>query len=81
MAFAGVGGTIGVDAADLLIGRDLVQTLGQHGRLTHVAGGEIGSPDLQRPLVDPDVDPAPDPAFGATVLARSAGQRSPGTVV
>jgi len=32
MAFAGVEGTVGGDAADLLRGRDLVQQFGQHGR-------------------------------------------------
>ena len=69
MALAGVVGAVSGDAADLLIGRDLVEQLGQHGRVAHVAGGELGRPDLQRLLVDPDVDLAPDAAFRAAVLA------------
>ena len=71
MAFAGVKGAIGGDASDLLIGRDLVQQLGQHRRVAHVAARELGRPDLQRLLVDPDVDLAPDAPFGASVLART----------
>ena len=45
---------------DLLIGRDLVQKFRQHGRVAHVAGGELRRPDFQRLLVDRDVDLAPD---------------------
>jgi hypothetical protein len=67
---SGVEGAIGGDAADLLIGRDLVEKFGQHGRVTYVAGGELGSPDFQCFLVDPDVDLAPDPTFGPAVLSR-----------
>ncbi len=62
MTLAGIEGAIGSDAGDLLFGRDLVQRLGQHGR---VAGGEPRGPDFEGFLVDPDVDLAPDPAFGA----------------
>jgi hypothetical protein len=69
MAPAGVEGPIGGDAGDRLFGRDLLEQLGQHGRVAHIAGGELGSPDLQCLLVDPEVDPAPDAAFGASVLA------------
>ena len=50
-------------------GRDLVEQFGQHGRIADVAGGELGSADFQRLLVDSDVDLAPDAAFGAAVLA------------
>lgn len=46
VAFAGVEGAIGYDAYDLLIGRDLVQQFGQHGRVTHVTGGELGCADF-----------------------------------
>lgn len=69
MALAGVEGPVGSDAGDLLPGRDLVEQLGQHGRVAHIAGGELGRPNLQRLLVDPDVDLAPDASFRATVLA------------
>ena len=37
MALSGVEGAVGGDAGDLLIGRDLVEHLGQHGRIAHVA--------------------------------------------
>ena len=69
MALAGVEGPISSDAADLLIWRDLVQKLGQHGRVTNIAGGELGGPDFQCLLINADVDLAPDAAFGAPMLA------------
>ena len=53
MALAGVEGPISSDADDLLIWRDLVQKLGQHGRIAHVAGGELGRADFQCFLVNP----------------------------
>ena len=77
MAFTGVEGTISGDAGDLLIGGDLVEQFGQHGRIAHIAGGELGRPDLQCFLVNSDVDLAPDTTFAATVLARSSGNRPP----
>ena len=69
MALAGVEGPVGGDAGDLLIGWDLVQQFGQHGRVAHVAGGELGSAYFQRLFVNSYVDLAPDAAFGAAVLA------------
>ena len=69
MAFAGVEGAVGSDSGDLLAGWDLIEQFWQHGRVADIAGGELGGPDLQCSLVDPDVDLAPDPAFGTTVLA------------
>ena len=69
MALAGVVGAIGRDAADLLVGRDLVEQFRQHGRVAYVAGGELDGPDLQGFLIDPDMDLAPDTALRATVLA------------
>jgi hypothetical protein len=68
VALAGVAGTVGGDACDLLI--DLAKKLGQHGRVTYVAACDLDRPDLQRLLVDPEVDLAPDPPFGAAMLAR-----------
>ena len=73
MAVAGVEGTIGGDACDLLIGRDLVGQhgqFGQHGRVADIAGGALRRPDFQGFLVDRDVDLAPYTALRATVLAR-----------
>lgn len=53
MALAGVKGSVGGDAADLLFGRDLVQQFGQHGRVTDIAGGELRRPDFQCFLINP----------------------------
>ena len=39
----GVEGTVGGDAGDLLIRRDLVEQLGQHGRVAHIVCVELGS--------------------------------------
>ena len=78
MALAGVKGAIGGDAGDLLIGGDLVEQFGQHGRVADVAGGELGRTDFQCFLVNSDVDFAPDAPFGAAVLACSSGKQSPG---
>lgn len=69
VAFSGVMGPVGRDAADSLIGWDLVKQLRQHGRITNVAGGDLDGPDLQRLLVDPNMYLAPDAAFGAAVFA------------
>ena len=69
MALAGVKGTISGDACNLVIWRDLVQKLWQHGRVTDITGGELGRAYFQRLLVNSDVDLAPDPALGATMLA------------
>jgi len=69
MAFTGVEGTIGSNAPDLLIGRDLVEQFGQHGRVAHVAGGELGRTDFQCFLVNSDVDLAPHAPFRATMFA------------
>ena len=54
--------------ADLLVGRNLIEQFGQHRRITDVAGGELGGPNFQRFLVDPDVDLAPDAPLRAPVF-------------
>ena len=69
VALAGVEGTVGGDAGDPLIGRDLVEQFGQHGRIAQVAGGELCRADFQRLLVNSNVDLAPDAPFGTAMLA------------
>jgi len=69
MALAGVECAISGDAGDLLIGWDVVEQFGQHGRVAHVAGGEFRRPDLQGLLINSDVDLAPDAALRAAMLA------------
>lgn len=59
MALAGVVGPIGGYGADLLIRCDLVEQPGQHGRITHVAAGDLDSADFVCFLVDPEMDLAP----------------------
>jgi hypothetical protein len=61
------------DACDLLIGGDLAEQLGQHGRVAHVDTGDLDRPDLQRLLIDPEVDLASDAALGTAMLAPSSG--------
>ena len=77
-ALAGGVGALGRDAADLLVGRDLREPFGPQGGMAQVAGGELDSPDLPGCFIDPEVDLAPNAAFGTAVLARSAGQQFPG---
>jgi hypothetical protein len=78
MALAGVEGAVGGDGPDLLLGRDLIEQLWQHGRVAHVTGGELGGPDFPCFLVNSDVDLAPDPPFRAAMLAPSSGKQSTG---
>lgn len=55
--------------ADVLTVGDLVQQLGQHGRVTDIAGRDLDGSHLKRFFVDTYVYLAPYPALGATVLA------------
>ena len=71
MALASIVGSIGGDRSYLGVGGDLVEQIGQHGRVPDVAsvrglsrtGGvrplTLGGSDLQRLFVDVDVDLAP----------------------
>ena len=69
VAFAGIVGAVCGDNADLNLRRDLVWQVGQHRRISDVAPGDLDASDLQRFLVEPEVDLAQDAAFGATMLA------------
>jgi len=51
MALARAEGTISGDGSDLLLRRELIEQLGQHGGIADVAGGELGGPDFQGCLV------------------------------
>ena len=46
MAFARVIGAVGSDRTNVLIGRDLIEQFGQHGRVTDVADGDLDSSDF-----------------------------------
>ena len=80
MALSGVEGAVGGDAGDLLIGRNLVEQLGQHGRIADIAYGELGRPDFQRLRVNSDVDLARDTAFRAAHPCAFVGKTAPRTV-
>jgi hypothetical protein len=71
VALARLAGTVGCDTGDVLIGGDLGQEFGQHGRVAYAAAGELRRPGLQRFLVDPEIDLAPGTAFGTAVLASA----------
>jgi hypothetical protein len=66
VALARIIGTVCGDAADLLIGRDLAQQIWQHRRIADMATGDLDGPNLQRFLVDPKVDLAPNAPFRTT---------------
>ena len=69
VAFACVVGPICRDAADFLVRRDLAEQVGQNRCIANVAPGDLNRPDLQRFLINPEVDLAPDATFPATMLA------------
>jgi hypothetical protein len=47
VAGAGVVGAVGCDHADGLIARDLVQQVGQHGRIADPTARDLDGPDFQ----------------------------------
>lgn len=59
MTCARVASSIRCDRSDVLIGRDLTRQLGQHGRITCIAGRDLDGPDLQRFFIDPIMYLAP----------------------
>lgn len=69
MALSGVVGAVGCHTGDLLIGWDLGQEFGQHGRVADIAAGDLDRPNLQCFFIDPDVDLAPDAALRTAMLA------------
>ena len=69
VALAGIIGTVCDDARDFLIGRDLVKQVGQDRRVADVASGDLDGPNLQRFLVNPEVDLASNTPFGTAMLA------------
>ena len=70
MAFSGVVGAICRDTGNVLIGRDLGQQFGQHGRVAYVAAGDLDRPNLPCFLIDPKMDLSPDASLGTAMLAR-----------
>ena len=69
VAFTRVICPISCDAADVLIGRDLVQKLWQHGSISDVAVADLDRPNLQCFFLNSNMYFSPDAAFGAAMLA------------
>ena len=82
MISAHAAGTIGRDATDCLILRDLVETVRWSGQPLPVrrirrmlprgadgASDVLNSPNIHGFLINPKVDLAPNPPFGTTMLA------------
>lgn len=65
---AGVVGAIRCDDADGLIARDLVQQVGQHGRIADPAAGYLDRPELHCLRIDAEVNLAPVPWLGGPVF-------------
>lgn len=67
VAFARVVRPIGGCGPDVLIGRDLVEQLGQPWRFTDITGGNLHGPDFQRFSVNPYVYLVPNASLRATL--------------
>lgn len=52
-------GTVGCDAANLLVRRDLVEQVGQHRRIANMASGDLDGPNFPRLFVDSGMDLPP----------------------
>lgn len=59
MAFAHVVGTIRCDTPEVMIRRDLVEQVRQHGCIADAAVCDLDGADLKRFLINPNVDLAP----------------------
>jgi hypothetical protein len=69
VAFVRVICSICGDTANVLVSRDLVQKLWQHGSIPDVAADDLDGPYFQRFFVDAYVYLTPEAAFGITMLA------------
>ncbi|SDE57205.1 hypothetical protein SAMN04488105_10547 [Salipiger thiooxidans] len=69
VALARVIGTVGGDAADLLIRRDLAEQIGQNRCVADMVSCDFNGSDVQCLLVNPEMDLAPDPPLGTAMLA------------
>lgn len=69
LALAGIVGATCVDAGDLFIHRELVKQIGQDGRTAKVGRSDLDGPDLERFLVDLEVDLATNTPLRVAMLA------------
>ena len=69
MALASVVGAVGGHRTDLFAKRYLAEQIGQDRCVTDMAPGDLDSADLQRFLINPEMDLAPDPPLGTAMLA------------
>lgn len=70
MAFARVVSTIGSDAAKVLVRRDLVEQVWQHGRIADPAARYLNCTYFQYFLIDANMYLSPEAAFCPAMLAR-----------
>ena len=71
VTFARVVCSVGCNAAEVLIGRDLAEQVGQHRGIANAATGDFDRTDLKRFRIYSDMYLAPEPSLGAAVLARA----------
>ena len=69
MTFAGVECAICSDAAEVFVGWDSVEKIGEHRGVTDTAGRHFNGAYLQCFFVDPNMYLAPEATFGATMFA------------
>lgn len=70
MTFTGIIRPICGEAADVLVGRDLVEQIWQNGRIPDAATCDLNCSYLQCLLINPNVHLAPLTTFGSAVLVR-----------
>ncbi len=69
MAITGVIRPVSSHGRDLLMRRDLVQKLRQHGRVADARPGDLDGPYFQRLFIDAKMDLPPLPGAGSPVFA------------
>ena len=70
VAFARILGPVGSHAAEVLIGRDLAEQVGQHRGIANTTAGDFDRTDLKGFRIYTNMYLAPQAALGAAVLAR-----------
>jgi len=75
MALAGVVGAVGGHRTDLFAKRYLAEQIGQDKCATGMAPGDLDSADLQRFLINPEMDLVPDTPLGPPACGRATRLR------
>ena len=80
VAFARILGPVGSHAAEVLIGRDLAEQVGQHRGIANAATGDFDRTDLKRFRIYSDMYLAPEPSLGPPCL-RALHSPSPSALM